>query len=88
MLNKLLPGACLALSLAACATTPSAPLAASASKPPAGCVASTATLVPVSPGTCAGFGNTYTRDDIDHTGATNIGDALRVLDPSLTVRGP
>ncbi|HZH44701.1 MAG TPA: hypothetical protein VEY50_11530 [Lysobacter sp.] len=35
-------------------------------------------------GRCAAAaGRVYTRDDIDSTGAVNIGDALRRLDPSI-----
>jgi hypothetical protein len=86
--------AALALALAACASTPSSPGAAKSAvartQPPPGCVGSSAiTRPPDSPQQpCAGFGSVYTKDDIDRTGATNMGDALRLLDPTLTVRGP
>ena len=33
-------------------------------------------------------GRAYTRDDIDHTGATTTAGALRDLDPSITIRHP
>ena len=33
----------------------------------------------------AGLGHTYSRADIDHTGATTVGEALRLLDPTITV---
>jgi hypothetical protein len=33
---------------------------------------------------CAGFGNTYTRQDIDNTGQTTVGGALPMLDPAIT----
>lgn len=29
------------------------------------------------------IGRAYTRDDLDHTGETNLADALRKLDPSI-----
>lgn len=78
--------ATLALILAACATTPPGagkPAAANAS-PPAGCVAQTATRIPVKDSSCSGHGNTYTKDDIDRTGQANLGDALPMLDPAIT----
>jgi hypothetical protein len=95
MLNKLLIGAVLTLALAACASTPSAPGAAKSAvaktQPPPGCVGTAGSAIARpsdSPQPCAGFGSVYTRDDIDHTGAMNVGDALRLLDPTVTVRGP
>lgn len=92
MLNKLLIGPGLALCVAACASSPSTPGAATpkvaaATLPPAGCVANTATRIPLSPRECAAFGHTWTQDDIKSTGATDPGQALRLLDPSLTVSG-
>jgi hypothetical protein len=36
-------------------------------------------------GTCGGYGRSYSNDDIRHTGATTVGDALQLLDPSITV---
>jgi hypothetical protein len=89
MLNKLLISATLTLALAACASMPSSPDAAKSAaantQPPPGCVGNSG-LLPSD--RCAGSGSVYTRDDIDHTGATNMGDALRVLAPTLTIRGP
>jgi hypothetical protein len=91
MLKKLLLGACLVLPLAAC-TTPSATReptksASLAPAPTPGCVPDTATRIPVKEGDCAGFGRTYTQQDIQRTGATDAAQALRLLDPSLTVHG-
>ena len=88
MSNKVLFAACFLLALGGCATTPSAPPAAKASATaPAGCVGATATRLPVNPGECAGFGHTWTQSDLDKTGATTVGDALRYIDPTLTVSG-
>jgi hypothetical protein len=83
MLKSLAIGACLAL-LSACASTP-APTTTqtAAAKPPAGCVAQTATRIPVKDGDCAGFGSTYTHQDLDNTGQTYLGPALQMLDPSV-----
>jgi hypothetical protein len=89
MLKTFALSTALALSLAACATAPSAPdkaQAAANAKPPAGCVAQTATRIPVKDGSmaCAGFGNTYTRQDIDNTGQIDLSRALPMLDPSVS----
>jgi hypothetical protein len=91
MLKKILLGACLVLPLAAC-TTPSATReppkgAALAPAPTPGCVADTASRIPVKEGDCAGFGRTYTQQDIQRTGQPDTAQALRLLDPSLTVHG-
>jgi hypothetical protein len=74
------------LTLGACASTSgTAPRARVAASPPVGCVGDTGSAIPARRGTCAGFGSTYTQDDIEHTGKTTIGAALRQLDPTLTV---
>ena len=91
MLKKILLGACLVLPLAAC-TTPSATREPpkSASLAPArtrGCVPDTATRIPVKETDCAGFGRTYTQQDLQRTGQPDTAQALRLLDPSLTVHG-
>jgi hypothetical protein len=74
-----------ALALGACASTsgnaPARPLAVSQ---PAGCVSGTGSRI-AAPGNCAEFGHTYTQEDIQHTGRTTIGAALRDLDPTITV---
>lgn len=90
MLKKILIGACLTLCVAACATSPSTsgtgkPAAAAATVPPAGCVADTATRIPVSPSDCAAFGRTYTDQDVKSTGATDAAQALHQLDPTVIV---
>jgi hypothetical protein len=89
MFNKVLIGACLTLCVAGCASSPSAPSAAKAAadagSPPAGCVAGTATRIPVSPHDCAAFGRTWTEQDVKSTGATDAAQALRQLDPTVVV---
>ena len=86
MMRSLLLSTALAL-LAACATAPAtrAP-AAAAAKPPLGCVGQTATRIPVKDDStaCAGFGSTYTKQDIDNTGQTSLDRALPMLDPAIT----
>ena len=83
---KMLAVASLTLSLAACASAPTAPKNPPAAqvKPPPGCVAQTATRIPVKDDTCAGFGSTHTKEDVDRTGQTDLSRALPMLDPSVT----
>jgi hypothetical protein len=85
MLKKLLLCSGLALLSACAATAPPKPAAAFV--PPPGCVGNTATRIPTSPSECAGFGSTYTQQDIERTGQPTPGGALRLLDPSLTIHG-
>jgi hypothetical protein len=88
MVKKLLLSAGLAVMLAACAHDPSAPSSSTSARarvPPPGCVNSASRLPPDHQ--CAGFGNTWTQGDIRRTGQTDVGDALRMLDPSVTVHG-
>lgn len=83
--------ACVALGVAACATSPSTPApkpaVASTAEPPAGCVADTATRLPVRPGDCPAFGRSWTQQDMKSTGATDVGQGLSILDPSVTSTG-
>ena len=77
----------LCLWLAACATgaqpTSPASKAAASSQPPPGCVAETATRLPVTAHQCAAFGRTWTQQDVKSTGAVDVGQALSLLDPSV-----
>jgi len=87
MLKSLALSGAVALLLAACATAPVSPNPATTAanpKPPAGCVGQTATRLPVKDDQCAGFGSTYTRQDIDNTGQSTVGAALPMLDPAIT----
>ena len=94
MLTKLLIGAGAALCVAACASNPPATTSATSKEAttanlrPAGCVGETATRLPLRPDECAAFGHIYTEKDLKSTGATDVGQALSVLDPSLTTTGP
>ena len=86
-IKELIVASCMALSVAACATnpaTPAAPKIASAADAPAGCVSETATRLPMSPHDCAAFGRQWSGNDIRSTGQTNVGTALRNLDPSIS----
>jgi hypothetical protein len=91
MLKKLMIVGGLALSLAACATNPTtadAPKTAD-NTPPAGCVADTATRLPVTAHDCAAFGRSYTQKDLKATGAgaIDVGTGLRMLDPAVSTNG-
>ena len=46
----------------------------------------TATRPPAPGANCSGFGRSYSSEDMKLTGATIVGDALQLLDPSITVR--
>jgi hypothetical protein len=76
------------LLIAACAT-PRAPTAANdagAAQQNSQCaLAGVASRIPPSGTQCAASGRSYSRKDIDNTGATTAGQALRLLDPSITV---
>jgi hypothetical protein len=98
MLTKALICVGLALCVGACASTPSTPAATSptaasptaaktANQPPAGCVAETATRIPVSPTECAAFGRVHTDEAIKQTGVQDTAQALRLLDPAITTKG-
>ncbi len=91
MWKKYLIGAGISLCVAACASTPSSPgaatskAAATSNLPPVGCVSDTA--IPMSRAECAAFGRVWTEQDIRTTGATDAAQALRLLDPSVSVTG-
>jgi len=87
MMKSLALSTALALILAACAAAPVSPEKATTAnaKPPAGCVGQTATLIPLKDSaSCAGFGSTYTKEDVDRTGQIDLGRALQMLDPSIS----
>jgi hypothetical protein len=80
--------AALALCLGACATQPAAqspPAAANAATASAGCANNDRS--PSADKTCASPGAVYTQDQLRRTGVVdNTAEALRRLDPSITVR--
>ena len=50
------------------------------------CIRDTGSHIPPAKGKCLPVvGTTYTQQDLQRTGATNIGQALQMLDPSITV---
>jgi hypothetical protein len=68
--------------LAACATSPQhqATTATNTS-----CLA-TGSRIPLSPGDCAAFGRSYSDEELRQTGQVDVGPALRMLDPTITVQ--
>ncbi|TAN06181.1 MAG: hypothetical protein EPN36_04470 [Rhodanobacteraceae bacterium] len=52
------------------------------------CIRDTGSHIPPPKGQCLPVaGNSYNQHDIRRTGATNVGQALQMLDPSVTVHG-
>ena len=91
MLNKLVIGVCLALALAACASSSATravkPLAFTPSLAPVGCAPDSATRIPLRPHECLGTGHVYSHSELERTGALTTSEALGLLDPSLIVHG-
>jgi hypothetical protein len=91
MLKELVIGACLVLPLAACTTASPArdpaKIPAFALGPAVGCVPDTATRLPLTAQECGAFGQSYTGEQLLRTGASDAGEALRLLDPALQVHG-
>jgi hypothetical protein len=76
------------LILAACTTTsanihPNA--ASSAVDQNAACLTQTGSRLDGGGKHCSAFGRSYSSTDVDRTGATMADEALRLLDPSITV---
>jgi hypothetical protein len=85
MRKSLTLGACLVLTLAACATPPppqTQPVA-KAQKPATGCVPDTATRLPMKDSECSGFGASYGSKELQSTGQPYADQQLQMLDPSV-----
>jgi hypothetical protein len=50
------------------------------------CLTETGPRVPLSPGQCASYGNSYSAKDLQQTGHADLAQALRTLDPSVTIQ--
>jgi hypothetical protein len=50
------------------------------------CITETGPRVPLSPGQCASYGNSYSAKDLQQTGHADVAQALRTLDPSVTIQ--
>jgi hypothetical protein len=76
-------GGIAALVLFGCATTGgSVPPKSAAANPPSTCLNDTATRLP-SAG-CPGPGNSHSANDLRQTGKVDVGDALQMVDPTVT----
>jgi hypothetical protein len=75
-----------ALSICGCAT-PNSPPPNTAGRPlSSSCLTSTGSNIPAGPGRdCIATGRSYSQTDIEQTGKTTVAEALRNLDPSLTI---
>lgn len=71
----------------ACTGAPSArPDTRAASNVPASCIRETASRIPTKPDQCQdAAGHSWSHDDIDRTGQPDVGNALRMLDPSVSI---
>jgi len=88
MRNSIRAGGVIAtmLVMAACAaTSPNTKPPATAAAQDPGCVAQTGSRMPGDTAGCNGVRRSYSRGDIDRTGATSVGEALRDLDPAIKV---
>jgi hypothetical protein len=89
MYRSLIIGILSAGALAACSTTPSQPAVHTASAiPPGWCGKADGLAVkPGAPG-CTSLTKTYSGQQLQQTGFTDLGHALQMLDPDVQVRGP
>jgi hypothetical protein len=74
--------------LAGCASTGGAPArndAAPLAATPAGCVSQTGSRIAQAATACTGPGRSYSQADIANTGQSTAAEALRLLDPTITV---
>jgi len=77
---------CTAALLAACSTTKPATTPDSRTAAVTCADSGTGTHLPTQPGKCSASPiRSYSQDDVQRTGQTNVGDALRMLDPAITV---
>ena len=88
MLRTLLICAVVSASAVGCSSTPQprsdAPAAAATATRP--CALGSASRIPARPDQCSPSpGRTYSQEDVERTGQTNVADALQMLDPSITV---
>jgi hypothetical protein len=78
--------AALMLVIAACAaTSPNAKPPATTAAQDQTCLKDTGSRMPPNNAGCRGVGRSYSKEDVDRTGATTADQALRNLDPSVTI---
>ena len=52
---------------------------------PAGCLQDTGSRLPKKATKCAAAGNSHSGEDLSKTGKPSVGDALKMVDPAVTV---
>jgi hypothetical protein len=78
-------GAVLCTAVALADDAKPAPQAVKAAAPKT-CMHDTGTRIKLAPDECsASAGRSYTKEDVDRTGKTTAGGALRLMDPSITI---
>ena len=83
---RIAPAVAAALIVAACASAPNVkPTASAAVATNPACLTQTGSRISGDSTNCTAFGRSYSSSDLDTTGKVDVGDALRVLDPSVTV---
>jgi hypothetical protein len=88
MLRTLFICAVVSASAVGCSSTPQPrpDTQAAASTTPRPCAPATASRIPARPDECSPSpGRSYSQEDVERTGQTNVADALQMLDPSITV---
>jgi hypothetical protein len=84
MFRTLIICAVVSASAVACSTTAPRQDAKTAAAAPQ-CRQDSSSRIPLRPGECSATpGRTYTNEDVERTGQTNVADALQLLDPSIT----
>lgn len=88
MIRELATGIFSTLVLAACATSPSHPAGRTASAvPPPGCSTVESRASGAAASGCYSPTRVYSGKQLQATGKTDVGHALQLLDPSITVHG-
>jgi uncharacterized lipoprotein len=91
MLRAIVIGACLIATLAACVTDNgqsrkrSSATAADTSVTGA-CLTDSGPRPPLSQAQCPAHGRSYSGKELQQTGEVNVGEALRMLDPSVSIQ--
>jgi uncharacterized lipoprotein len=73
------------VTLAACVANNGVKPTATASDQSQACVSHIGSRIPANGANCSSTARSYSGEDIDRTGQTNAGDALRLMDPAITV---
>jgi hypothetical protein len=74
------------VSLGACVANNAVKPTASASDQNPACASQLGSRIPANGSNCTSIVRSYSGEDIDRTGQTTAGDALRLMDPAITLR--